>query len=215
MRIVGIVGSPRRRMNTDTLVREALAGAAALGASTEILHLNLLDIRPCQACPKHPAPNHCFFFDDMQRIYEALENADGIILGSPIYYGTVSAQVKRMIDRANCLTWIEHDADGNAVFTPRLEKVKKGGIILVSDTTEDPAAALLPIRLFFHDARIESVGELFIPHADAGKGARNDAVWLERARGLGEAVARAIGRAGSDAPSSAPGRHGGGAHKTP
>lgn len=208
MRIVGIVGSPRRKMNTDTLVREALEGAASLGARTETLYPNQMDIRPCQACPKHPAPNHCFFFDDMQQIYEALENADGIIVGSPIYYGTVSAQLKRVIDRANCLTWIEHDADGNAVFTPRLERVKKGGVILVSDVTEDPSAALLPIRLFFHDARIESVGELFIPHADAGKGARNDAVWLERARALGEAVARAIAEsAGGDRRGSAR-RHG-------
>ncbi len=192
MRIVGFVGSPRRGMNTDTLVREALVGAASLGADTEILLLNQMDIRPCQACPKHPAPNHCFFFDDMQKIYEVLENADGIIVGSPIYYGTVSAQLKHVIDRANCLTWIERDPDGKAVFTPRLEKVKKGGIILVSDTTEDPSAALLPIRLFFHDARVEPVGELFISHADAGKGARNDDVWLERARALGAAVARAV-----------------------
>jgi len=208
VRIVGIVGSPRRGMNTDTLVREALAGAASLGAETAILYPNQMDIRPCQACPRHPAPNHCFFFDDMQRIYEVLENADGIIIGSPIYYGTVSAQLKRVIDRANCLTWIERDPDGKAVFTPRLEKVKKGGIILVSDTTEDPSAALLPIRLFFHDARVEPVGELFIPHADAGKGARNDAVWLERARALGAAVARAVGAGAGAPPHERAGRHG-------
>lgn len=208
MRIVGLVGSPRPKMNTDTLVREALAGAAALGAETEVLHLNRLDIRPCQACRKHPAPNHCFFFDDMQRIYEVLENADGLIVGSPIYYGTVSAQLKRVIDRANCLTWIERDPDGKAVFTPRLEKVKKGGIILVSDTTEDPSAALLPIRLFFHDARVECVGELFIPHADTGKGARNDEAWLERARALGAAVARAIADSAGSALHESGGRHG-------
>ncbi len=208
MRIVGLVGSPRRGMNTDTLVREALAGAASLGAETEILYLNQMDIRPCQACRKYPAPNHCFFFDDMQKIYEVLENADGILVGSPIYYGTVSAQLKRVIDRANCLTWIERDADGNAVFTPRLEKVKKGAVILVSDVTEDASAALLPIRLFFHDARVESVGELFIPHADAGKGARNDEAWLEQARALGAAVARAIAESAGGAPRESGGRHG-------
>ena len=192
MRIVGIVGSPRKNMNTDALVREALKGAAERGVDTEVIHLNSLSIRPCQACRKHPAPNHCFFFDDMQRIYEVLENADGIILGSPIFYGTVSAQTKLMIDRANCLTWIEPDADGTPVFTPRLEKVKKGVVILVSDITEDPSAARLPIRLFFHDARIEPVGELFVPHADAGKGARNNEEWLSQARALGASLAEAI-----------------------
>lgn len=192
MRIVGLVGSPRPGMNTDTLVREALRGAESEGASTEILYLNRLDIRPCQACRKHPAPNHCFFFDDMQKVYEVLENADGIILGSPIYYGTVSAQTKRMIDRANCLTWIERDPDGKPVFTPRLEKIKKGAVILVSDITEDPSAAMLPIRLFFHDARVEKTGELFIHHSDADKGARNSEEWLGRAHSLGAGLAEAI-----------------------
>ena len=192
MRIVGLVGSPRPGMNTDTLVREALRGAESEGASTEILYLNRLDIRPCQACRKHPAPNHCFFFDDMQKVYEVLENADGIILGSPIYYGTVSAQTKRMIDRANCLTWIERDPDGKPVFTPRLEKAKKGAVILVSDITEDPSAAMLPIRLFFHDARVEKIGELFIHHSDADKGARNSEEWLGRARAVGASLAEAI-----------------------
>lgn len=192
MRIVGLVGSPRKGMNTDTLVSEALRGTERHGATTEILYLNRMDIRPCQACPKHPAPNHCFFFDDMQKVYEVLENADGLIVGSPIYYGTVSAQTKRMIDRANCLTWIEHDAEGKPVFTPRLEKIKKGAVILVSDTTEDPSAAMLPIRLFFHDARVDLVGELFIPHADAGTGSRNSEEWLERARALGASLAEAI-----------------------
>lgn len=189
MRIVGLVGSPRRGMNTDTLVREALRGASSLGAETEILYLNPLQLRPCQACRKHPAPNHCFFFDDMQKVYEVLENADGIVLGSPVYYGSVPAQVKAMIDRASCLTFVERDAEGNAVFTPRLEKVKKGAVILVSDITRDPSAARVPIRLFFHDARIEQVGELFIPHADAGKGARNDEVWKQRAYELGVQLA--------------------------
>ena len=208
MRIVGLVGSPRKGMNTDTLVREALRGTESQGTAIEILYLNRLDIRPCQACPKHPTPNHCFFFDDMQKVYEVLENADGIILGSPIYYGTVSAQTKRMIDRANCLTWIDRDADGKAIFTPRLERIKRGAVILVSDTTEDPAAAMLPIRLFFHDARVEKVDELFIPHADAGKGARNSEECLERARALGASLAEAIRGSSAQSPTGAGSRHG-------
>jgi multimeric flavodoxin WrbA len=208
VRIVGLVGSPRQGMNTDTLVREALRGAETEGAATEVVHLNRLDIRPCQACHKHPAPNHCFFFDDMQKIYEVLENADGIILGSPIYYGTVSAQVKHMIDRANCLTWIERGPDGKPVFTPRLEKIKKGAVILVSDITKDNSAAMLPIRLFFHDARVEKVGELFIPHADAGKGARNSEEWLELARALGASLAEAIRGSSAQSQTDHGGRHG-------
>ncbi len=208
MRVAAFVGSPRAGMNTDTLVREAVRGAASQGANVEIVHLDRLEIGPCKACRKHPAPNHCFFFDDMQTVYEILENADGIILGSPIYYGTVSAQVKLMIDRANCLTWISRDPDGRTVFTPRLEKVKKGVVILVSDTTRDPSAARVPIRMFFHDARIEPVGELFVPGADAERGARNDEGWLQKAHALGVQLAQAIQEASLAAPGQWGWRHG-------
>jgi multimeric flavodoxin WrbA len=195
MRIAAFVGSPRRNMNTDTLVGAAARGAASQGADVETVYLDSLEIGPCKACRKHPAPNHCFFFDDMQTVYEILENADGVILGSPIYYGTVPAQVKLMIDRANCLTWISRDPDGRPVFTPRLQKVKKGVVLMVSDTTRDPSAARTPIRLFFHDARIEQVGELFIPDADAERGARNAEQWLQAAHSLGVQLARAISEA--------------------
>ncbi len=208
MRVAALVGSPRRRMNTDTLVRAAMRGAASQGADVELIYLDGLEIGPCKACPKHPDPNHCFFFDDMQTVYEVLENADGIILGCPIYYGTVPAQVKLMIDRANCLTWISRDSDGGPVFTPRLQKVKKGVVILVSDTTRDPSAAQMPIRMFFHDARIEPAGELFIPDADAGRGARNDEERLQEAHALGVRLAEAIRETASAQSARWSGRHG-------
>lgn len=208
MRVAALVGSPRRHMNTDTLVRAAMRGAASQGAEVEILYLDRLEIAPCKACPKHPHPNHCFFFDDMQRVYEILENADGIILGSPVYYGSVPAQVKLVIDRANCLTWISRDSEGRPVFMPRLQKVKKGVVILVSDTTRNPSAVLTPIRLFFHDARIETAGELFIPDADAGRGARSSEEWLQEAHALGVRLAEAIEEAASSSPERWSGRHG-------
>ncbi|MDI6893949.1 MAG: NAD(P)H-dependent oxidoreductase [Bacillota bacterium] len=52
--VVGMVASPRKGMNTDTLVRRTLEGARAAGAETGLIYLNDLEVRPCQACPRPP-----------------------------------------------------------------------------------------------------------------------------------------------------------------
>ena len=56
LKVVGMIGSPRKGMNTDTLVTRVLEGAKAVGAETEKIYLNDLNIMPCQACAKFPAP---------------------------------------------------------------------------------------------------------------------------------------------------------------
>jgi len=71
-----------------------------VGADTEKIYLNDLDIKPCQACTKYPAPKFCWYEDGMARIYTAIENADVLIIGTPAYYDGVSAQLKLVIDRA-------------------------------------------------------------------------------------------------------------------
>jgi len=67
------------------------------------IYLNDLHVKPCQSCGVDPHPKYCLFDDDMQLIYNALESNDVIVLGSPVYFDTVSAQVKLVIDRCNCL----------------------------------------------------------------------------------------------------------------
>jgi len=91
LKVVGIVASPRKAMNTDTLVTKVLEGAKSVGAQTEKIYLNDLEIKPCQACAKYPAPEFCFYEDGMQKIYAALETADVLVIGTPAYYESVSA----------------------------------------------------------------------------------------------------------------------------
>jgi multimeric flavodoxin WrbA len=87
--VVGIVASPRKGMNTDTLVDKVLEGAKSVGAQTEKIHLNDLAIEPCQACAKYPAPKLCCYEDGMAEVYTAIENADALVIGSPAYYGGI------------------------------------------------------------------------------------------------------------------------------
>jgi len=173
LKVVGIVASPRKGMNTDTLVTKVLEGAKSVGAQTEKIYLNDLEIKPCQACPKYPAPEFCFYKDGMQKIYAALETADVFVIGTPAYYESVSAQLKLLIDRSNCLTQMKMLPDGKVTFTSRIGKRKKGIFIWVADFSRNPEHALATIRLWCKDANVEIVKILTVTDSDRGEGARN------------------------------------------
>ncbi len=100
MKIIGISASPREGSNSKMALETALEVARENGAETEIFNLNDMDITACQACNycKANAPK-CKVEDDMQKIYKAIEEADGIIFASPIYFYNLSATAKLFIDR--------------------------------------------------------------------------------------------------------------------
>ena len=83
MRVLGVVGSPRKNGNTETLVDEVLRGA-----TVEKIFLNDLDIKPCQAtCNEYcMATGNCRIGDDMSTLYDKLYNSDVIVLGTPVYW---------------------------------------------------------------------------------------------------------------------------------
>ncbi|MBC7217638.1 MAG: flavodoxin family protein [Candidatus Caldatribacterium sp.] len=99
MRVVGFVGSPRKGGNTQLLVERVLCGAASLGARTSIYFLNELNIRGCQACHHCKEYRECRQKDDMTQLYNVIREAEGLVIGSPIYMDYLSAQTKLFIDR--------------------------------------------------------------------------------------------------------------------
>jgi multimeric flavodoxin WrbA len=99
MQILGIVCSPRRTGNTELLVRETLRNAATFGADVVFTSIAGKDIHPCDGCNSCYHTGECGIQDDMQAVYAQMLAADGIVLGSPVYYWDVSAQAKIVIDR--------------------------------------------------------------------------------------------------------------------
>ncbi len=99
MKILGIVCSPRKNGNTEIMVKEALDSARKYGAKTELLRVSDLDIKPCDGCESCDTNGKCKIEDDMQGVYARMQEADGIIMGSPVYFWGVSAQAKAIIDR--------------------------------------------------------------------------------------------------------------------
>lgn len=99
LKVLGIVCSPRKDGNTEIMVKEALEAAKESGADTELILVADKNISPCEGCDACDKNGVCKIKDDMQMIYEQLERADGIILGTPVYFRNVSAQAKIIIDR--------------------------------------------------------------------------------------------------------------------
>jgi len=97
--ILGLVGSPRRGLNTATLVEQALAGAAEAGAATELVYLHECSLEPCDACNGCRDSGICVKGDGMRPLYGRLEASRGLVLGTPIYFDHVSAQTKVFLDR--------------------------------------------------------------------------------------------------------------------
>ncbi len=103
MKVIGIYGSPRKGGNTDLLLRELLRGCRDAGAEVEEVFLRDLKITPCleiYACRKD---GRCPIRDDMQPLYPKLAEADVIALASPIFFYSVSAQAKALIDRCQAM----------------------------------------------------------------------------------------------------------------
>jgi multimeric flavodoxin WrbA len=96
---LGIVGSPRRRGNTEILVDAVLQGAKEAGAVVEMLILNELDIAPCRACEICLATQECVQQDDMAQVLTQMQHSDVWVLGTPIFFCGPSAQFKTFIDR--------------------------------------------------------------------------------------------------------------------
>jgi len=98
--IMGFIASPHKEGNTAWIVNKILEGAKEQGAETQAWYFSDLDIKPCWGCLGcHKGDGGCIINDDMQKIYDAIEHADAIVFGSPIYMGQMSAQAKIVTDR--------------------------------------------------------------------------------------------------------------------
>ena len=99
IKVLGICGSPRRGGNTEMLLDAALSGAVSAGASVEKIILSDLCLKPCRGCDVCGKRAGCVIKDDMRLIYKKVGGSDALIVASPIYFGSLSAQTKIMIDR--------------------------------------------------------------------------------------------------------------------
>jgi len=164
MRILGISGSPKEKGFTNLLLDEFLDGARAAGAHTGKIILNSLKIEPCQECWKCDDEGICAYADDMKIVHEKIKDADAVIIASPIYFGSITAQLKTMIDRFNS-TWVL-SRRGRAGKPPDL--MKKGVFICVAGDNKKEyfKNAKSVIKALFGTIGIKYSKELFVGGLD-------------------------------------------------
>ncbi len=103
MKLMAVMGSPHGMSgNTGPLLEACLDAAREAGAEVELFCLNEMDVSPCRGCGACHVTGQCVIKDDFGRIRQSLLEADGLVLASPNYIFSVSAQMKAMMDRCSC-----------------------------------------------------------------------------------------------------------------
>jgi len=177
-RVLGLVGSPRRHGNTETLVREVLGGADAAGASVGLVLLPELNIHPCLGCEHCLKHGVCVHDDDLAQVVTKLRESDVWVFGTPVYFFGPSAQFKAFLDR-----WVgipEEVYQGKRVAY----------VIPLAANSEEIAGSTVDI--LERSAQLKGMtisGGVVAPRLlNLGEAAKDDEL-LARARELGQAIA--------------------------
>ncbi|MBI4798275.1 MAG: flavodoxin family protein [Desulfarculus sp.] len=192
MKVLGIYGSPRQGGNSDILLDQALEAARAAGAEVKTVYVRDLDISGCLECGGCDETGQCVVGDDMDKVYPLLEEAQAVILATPIFFYNVPAQAKALIDRTQ------------ACWAKRLLKKGKergkyeggrGYLIAVGATKGQNLFQGVELTAkYFFDAMDMSYHGGLMHRGIEGKGSVGDhPEVLEEARQLGRAVASGQG----------------------
>ena len=204
VKILGIVGSPRAG-NTEILVEEALRASEALGGvETDIIRIAPMNINPCVSCFR------CFsseekvrgcptFDDDMTNVYPRLAETDGIVIGTPVYFGGIYGKLKVFLDRTEPFVRYARTGYGGGLAN------KVGGAIAVGynrNGGQETSIQMLHSYFLVHDMIVVGSGSEEAPGCYYGGGAvtwptrsrvkdavLRDELGLKSARGVGRRVA--------------------------
>jgi len=190
IRIAAVYGSPRRKGNTNTLVKQAVEGARNVGARVDELVLRDLKISPCLEIYGCKKAGECVIKDDFSKVRQTLLAADAIILASPIFFYTVSAHTKMLMDRCQSL-WVKKYWIDKAPPLGRQPYRRKGLFISVGATRGKKLfdGTLLTVRYFFDVLDTELWRALLYRGLDFEGDVDRFPDYLEEARAAGEALA--------------------------
>ena len=188
MKILALYGSPRKEGNTSLLLRELVKGAEEKGVKTTEVNLCDLKILPCVADYSCAETGECFIQDDMQAIYKQLDDHDCIVVAAPIFFYSVNAQTKTIIDRSQAL-W----ARKYMLKQPSSTKgIKKTGVFISVGATKGDKlfnGTLLTMKYFFDALNAEFTHRLLFKGVDAAGEILKHPSALREAHELGNLLA--------------------------
>jgi multimeric flavodoxin WrbA len=193
LKVIALQGSPRKDGNTELLLDAAVRGAQEQGAEITVYRLNSLRLTPCQNCGGCDEAATCVIADDMQTILRDIRTTDRIILASPIFFFSVSAQTKIVIDRCQAF-WAEKYLQKRPVPPGRFGR--KGLLLLVGGMKMNAknagfACAEATARAFFRTVSVKEHTTLSYDGIDAKGAIREHPTALADAFTAGKVLAAA------------------------
>jgi multimeric flavodoxin WrbA len=124
MEVIAVNGSPRKQWNTHILLQNALDGAASKGAGTELVHLYDLHYKGCVSCfscklKGGKTRGRCAVRDDLRSIFDRIDAADALILGSPIYLGAVTGELRSFYERLT-FQYLQYNPEHSSLFKRKI-----------------------------------------------------------------------------------------------
>ena len=189
--VLVINGSPRKNGNTAVLLAEVARGVKEENKKITVEKIELRDlcIQPCRECRTCDRSGTCVVKDDMQNVYLKLSGADHIVLGSPIFFYSVTAWTKAMIDRCQALwakKYLLHQSPGQK------PKEERGGWFIAVGATKGEKlfeGAILTVKYFFDALDVPYRGNLLVRGVDEKAEILHHNEALSQARNLGKQIA--------------------------
>ncbi len=192
LKIAAIYGSPRRKGNTATLMQRAVQGARDAGARVDEIVLRDLKMSPCLEIYKCKQEGECAIKDDFQQVRDQILAARGLMLASPIFFYTVSAHTKTLMDRCQSL-WVKKYLIDKVPYG-KWEPVRKGLFISVGATKGKKLfeGALLTVKYFFDVLDMELWQSLLYRNLDYEDDVQKKSEYLKEAYLAGKGLTRAL-----------------------
>ena len=190
--VLGIAGSPRRGGNSDLMLDAALTAATHVSARTERVVASSAGIGHCRACHACSRDGRCIQEDGMVAVYELLDTADAIVVATPVFFATVPATLKALLDRCQPY-WARRYVLGE----PAPEHKRPGGLLIAAGGG-DPyghACAEPPVRSALAVAGFKIEDVVVAEPVDASRDVLAKPEVLDECRTLGARLGTA-GRAG-------------------
>lgn len=188
MNVLIILGSPRKKGNSETLVQSVVGGLQEKKECTvEYAYIHGMDISPCRGCGGCEKTGNCVVKDDLTELYEKVDLADVMFLVTPVYFYGPSAQIKTFIDRFQA-RWSRKYL---LKKTHRPEENRKGFLIGTAATKGPKVfeSCLLIAKSFFDTVDIEYGGEFLVRSVDERGAVKKNKTKIEEAAEFGRSIA--------------------------
>lgn len=187
--LLAISSSPRRHGNSELALLSFCRAAEEKDVAVEVIRIHELGLKPCRGCDRCAGDGICVVADKMQPLYEKVAAVKGLVLATPVYFGSLSAQLKIFMDRFQC--WWQAKYRLRKPFV--LPAQKKAGFIICTGALHKPEygdniAAIG--KVFYHNINYHYGGILCLQGLDKKGEINSNPAALKAAYDAGEKYVR-------------------------